>query len=318
MSYYIAIDGGGTKTEALLCTERGDILARAVGGATNPNDIGCDESGKRLHDICKRLLAALPDGVEVSILFAGVSGAIGNAEALAAALRGTARSVYVASDAVNRLSCVGRGDGACLISGTGSVCFARRGEEIRRIGGWGYLLDGAGGGYDIGRDALTAALRAHDGRGSPTALTEAFKEHLGMTPDMAIPDIYRGGKSYIAALAPLVFRAAAAGDAVSISILDRNTAYLAELLTSAAKFLSPGGASCRAVLGGSIVTAPGGLYTRLRAAVPEYIDLILPETPPVYGAFCEALAADGRDADEACRRRFIRDHNALKSERQRG
>lgn len=40
MSYYIAIDGGGTKTEALLCTERGDILARAVGGATNPNDIG--------------------------------------------------------------------------------------------------------------------------------------------------------------------------------------------------------------------------------------------------------------------------------------
>ena len=57
MSYYIAIDGGGTKTEALLCTERGDILARAVGGATNPNDIGCDESGKRLHDIMRGKLS---------------------------------------------------------------------------------------------------------------------------------------------------------------------------------------------------------------------------------------------------------------------
>ena len=47
MAYYIAIDGGGTKTEAVLCTGDGGIICRTLAGSTNPNDVGAAESGAR-------------------------------------------------------------------------------------------------------------------------------------------------------------------------------------------------------------------------------------------------------------------------------
>lgn len=313
MSYYIAIDGGGTKTEGLLCTDDGSIVCRAAGGASNPNDIGMKQSCECLRAVADELCAALPDGATASSLFAGVSGAVGNADALEAALDGTATSVRVASDAVNLLSCAGSGDGACLISGTGSVCFVRTGSKIHRIGGWGYLIDGAGGGYDIGRDALAAVLRAYDGRGEKTSLTAGLEKIFGTTVAEAIPEIYRGGKSRIASLAPIVFDAADSGDAVSQQILDRNAAYLAEILEAAARLLRHGtNESCRVILGGSLLTAADGLYDRLRASVPRHIRLIRTGAPPVYGAFCEALSADGREPSPTCRDRFLCDYRSIR------
>lgn len=312
MPYYIAIDGGGTKTEGLLCTGDGGILRRAVEGSSNPNDIGIEKSCARLLNVVGELASALPDGAAVSSLFAGISGATGNAAMLTDALAASAQKVRVGSDAVNLLSCAGSGDGICLISGTGSVCFVRAHGEIRRIGGWGYLIDGAGSGYDIGRDAVSAVLCAYDGRGRATALTAILEKKLGKRTADAIPEIYRGGKSFIASLAPAVFEAAREGDGISCDILDRNAAYLAGLLSAAADVLRPcSGGRHRAVLGGSIVTAPDGLFPRLCAIAPPDIELIRTDAPPVYGAFCEALSADGREADAACRRRFLDDYRSI-------
>jgi hypothetical protein len=113
------------------------------------------------------------------------------------------------------------------------VCFLRRGDELIRIGGWGYLLDSGGGGYDIGRDALEAVLRAHDGRGEATALTEKITARLGGEAHTKITDIYREGKPYIASCAPDVFEAAREGDPVATAILRRNARKLAEYIEAA-------------------------------------------------------------------------------------
>ena len=181
------------------------------------------------------------------------------------------------------------GDGACIICGTGSACFLRRGEELIRIGGWGYLLDSGGSGYDIGRDALEAVLRAHDGRGEPTALTEGLRAHLGGDVHTRITEIYREGKPYIAACAPCVFAAAKEGDAVALAILSRNARALAEYVEAAWAHLSTGALSV--VMGGSISQREADLWLPLVASRvdPAICPRITVATaPPVFGAVVEA------------------------------
>ena len=173
--YVIGLDGGGTKTDGVLVGQDGRVLARRCVGASNPNDVGEEASAAVVRALAEVL--ATEAGVHLAdcFVFGGISGALNHREGLTARLRSAVPApggVEIDSDMVNLLSAeLPDRDGACIICGTGSACFVRRGQEVFRIGGWGYLLDSAGSGSDIGRQALEAALRAQDGRGCPTALS---------------------------------------------------------------------------------------------------------------------------------------------------
>lgn len=284
---YILIDGGGTKTELLLCRADGCVRRRLTVGATNPNDIGADAACARLREAARQIC----DGEGTPrALVAGIAGATGHLNELRAALGGISPRVLVETDAMLLLDQAGAGDAACLISGTGSVCYLRRGGEVMRIGGWGYLLDGGGSGYDIGRDALAAVLRAHDGRDRPTALTEKLAAMLGRDVADAIPAIYGGGKTFVASLAPAVFDAAGEGDAVAQNIILRCAESLAELTKRASVLLD--GGHCRAVVGGSLLTRRDDIFCMVRERTPANIELIRTGMPNIWGAFC-AAAGDG-------------------------
>ena len=84
---------------------------------------------------------------------------------------------------------IGYKNGMVLIAGTGSVVFVRNNEKIVQIGGWGYLLDGAGSGYDLGCRGFCAVLRDYDGRGPNTLLSNMYNERLGGPAYKFIPDI---------------------------------------------------------------------------------------------------------------------------------
>ncbi len=284
MRYYIGIDGGGSKTEGILADSLGAIIASASVGSTNPNDIGREESGKRLSELAAALSEHLPDGERVFALFAGISGATGNSEVLTEYLSRFAENVSVGTDATCLLSLVGD-DGGCLISGTGSVCFLRIDGEVHRFGGWGYLLDGAGGGYDIGRDALSACLKARDTRGDETTLSARFLSLLGADVSDSIPKIYNGGKAYIASFAPIVFEEAAKGDRVSREILSSNADYLASLLKAAHR---RAGKPIMVLLGGSLLTKRDELFLLISERIPKDITLLRDQRSPVYGAYLEA------------------------------
>ncbi len=181
--YVIGLDGGGTKTDGVLVGQDGRVLARRCVGASNPNDVGEEASAAVVRALAEVL--ATEAGVHLAdcFVFGGISGALNHREGLTARLRSAVPApggVEIDSDMVNLLSAeLPDRDGACIICGTGSACFVRRGQEVFRIGGWGYLLDSAGSGYDIGRQALEAALRAQDGRGRPTALSTKLADALG-------------------------------------------------------------------------------------------------------------------------------------------
>jgi glucosamine kinase len=90
-----------------------------------------------------------------------------------AAMRSGVTRVLMAHDSVTSyLGALGDQRGVVVASGTGVVTLAVGAKTYARVDGWGNLLGDAGSGYWIGRAALEAVMRAHDGRGPKTALTE--------------------------------------------------------------------------------------------------------------------------------------------------
>lgn len=144
--YIVAIDGGATKTDMVLCTIDGKVLNRVIGGPTNPNDIGFDKSVERLRSMLEELLKNY-GGLRANLysFYAGLSGgSVGsNKEKYALAFKEMLKNtinIYNGSDAINALkSGIGYGDGMVLIAGTGSVVFVRKDDKIAQVGGWGYL-----------------------------------------------------------------------------------------------------------------------------------------------------------------------------------
>ena len=65
--------------------------------------------------------------------------------------------------------------GVVVAAGTGVVTLAVGADDVARVDGWGYLMGDAGSGYWLGRAGLDAVMRAHDGRGPRTALTETVR-----------------------------------------------------------------------------------------------------------------------------------------------
>lgn len=331
MTYFIGLDGGGTKTEGVLTNASGVILAQRKCGASNPNDITPAGAVSVLSDLIRSLLsdAGLDEGDHPSVsLFGGIAGGINHGPRLEADLKNAfphIARISIRSDAQILLSGeIPTGDGACIICGTGSVCFLRRGDELIRIGGWGYLLDSGGGGYDIGRDALEAVLRAHDGRGEATALTEKITARLGGEAHTKITEIYREGKPYIASCAPDVFEAAREGDPVATAILRRNARKLAEYIEAAWGHLTDQGQphTLPIVMGGGISQKASPNWTELVAslvdpAVPARITVAT--APPVYGAVTEAAtqAADAASPPDyaALRATFLQSYGDLGRER---
>ncbi len=303
MAYLIGIDGGGTKTLGVLTDIHGTVLSKRSIGATNPNDVTLPVATERLAELCRSLLTAAglseADLPRVSLFF-GIAGGINHGPAMESSLRElfpNTEALTVRSDVHILLAGeIPEGNGACIICGTGSACFLRRGEELIRIGGWGYLLDSGGGGYDIGRDGLEAALRHVDGRGEPTVLSELLEQHLGGAVQTRITEIYREGKPYIAACAPLVFEAARMGDAVAEAILARNARKLAEYAECAWRWLTAGGGqppeTLPVVMGGSISTHEAPRWqARIRALTDPAVPAVFTPAamPPVFGAVVEAL-----------------------------
>ncbi|GLZ53173.1 N-acetylmuramic acid 6-phosphate etherase [Actinomycetospora sp. NBRC 106378] len=186
----------------------------------------------------------------------------------------------------------GHAAGVVLAVGTGAVALGvdARGT-VRRVDGHGLLLGDTGGGASIGQQGLRAALRALEGAGPATALTDPADAVLGGRPTTP---------AELAAFAPAVLAAAEDGDAVAGRIVDAAVAELVATVRAAADdapslpldasndaFLPPGGV---ALVGG--LAAP--LADRLRAAGLTLHD---PQGDALDGLL--TLAADVTTAHEA-------------------
>ncbi|MDE1150554.1 MAG: BadF/BadG/BcrA/BcrD ATPase family protein [Azospirillaceae bacterium] len=117
-------------------------------------------------------------------------------------------------------------DGAILITGTGSAGYALVQGRPHIVGGWGFEVSDEGSGASIGRDAVRAALRGHDGLVAETALTRHVRAALGPTPAAIVAWADRAKPADYGKLAPEVLAFAAQGDLVAIAIIGQAVANL--------------------------------------------------------------------------------------------
>ena len=288
-STFIAIDGGGTKTEAALFTAGGEVLLRARRGGCNPNIAGLDASCGVLSDILAELSAASPS--PPLGFFAGVAGALtgGNAAEMEKRLRPSWPGIVVESDIMNVVYSADH-PGPCLaaIMGTGSSVFAYDGRKLHRAGGWGYLLDLAGGGFDIGREVLRACLAHDDGMAPTSPLVELAEQRLGGRALDLLATLYAKGPDYIASFAPIAFEALRAGDGVARGIVSASVRHVAELVRHVRDTYRCGN---HAVFSGGLLRDRDLLEPMLRKAIAADITFEFPSRPQLDGAMrrCKAL-----------------------------
>ena len=232
--HVLGIDAGGTKTICLLADETGQVIGEARGDGANLQATGELEVEKVLHHVMD---AAIGDrDIRPAAICLGIAG-VDRPEDTAAVhsiMRriGFKARVIVVNDALVALVAgAGDAEGLVIVAGTGSIAYGRDASgRAARAGGWGYLLGDEGGGFWIGRAALTAVVRQFDGRGPVTILTPMILERLGLvTPSELIHEIYYRDvhRHVIASLAILVQRAMEQRDAIAAEILNRAGAELA-------------------------------------------------------------------------------------------
>ncbi|MBR2460405.1 MAG: XRE family transcriptional regulator [Clostridia bacterium] len=288
----LGIDGGGTKTEFVLTDSNGTVIKRILKSGCNPNDIGIDKTTEIIRDGINNVLADHPF---LKNVFLGISGITvsNHSDVLKNELqkRFPALSIQVQSDIFNLFGIDGNVNMA-VISGTGSVVFVRQNGEYRRIGGWGHLLDRAGSAYDIGRDALSLALREEDTLQAPSPINLKLRKKFRTdTVWEQLNTVYKEGKPYIASLASVVFDAYREGDENAARIIDVNAQALAELLNVGVDIY---GAKPEAIANGGIFTLHSDIVSNHMSKYSN-IKLLISDLPPIYGACKMAYTMNGAE-----------------------
>lgn len=277
----IAVDGGGTATAFMLFTDQGILRQQLVLSGSNPNIYGIEKT----FEILKTGIDSLyPRSQALAGIYCGLSGytAGDNAPRISEFLQRTypKTAIKCAGDIFNVAASADAAD-KCItvICGTGSNVSAIDGDTCRRVGGWGYLFSGKGSGFDIGRDAVAAALAENDGFGQHTLLTQLVEQKLGANIWDSIPRLYAEERSFIAAFSREVFDAYRQADAVAEEILRSNMACLAEQINFAAKTYDCGNT---VILSGGIINPVSVGF--LQEYLTPGLQTVVPEMPQMYGA----------------------------------
>lgn len=280
------IDGGGTHTRLELRDENNRFLRRAEFGPFNINSIG--EEAFRV--LLRQVFAEIGDMSRCQSIVFGAAGV------------SNPRVREVVEDELNQSGFTGiwklcgdqeialRGatdePAVAVISGTGAICFGKNGAgETARSGGYGHLIDDGGSGYALGRDVLSAAVRAIDGRGTGTALLDAVYDRLGSSePGQIVSFVYspHTDKSMIAQFSHIALNLAEQGDETALEILETGAGELYELVAAVQRKLGLEGCPI-AFLGGLI--ASDTIYRRIVARrMQELGTVIYPARDALWGA----------------------------------
>lgn len=318
----LAVDGGGSKIDAVAIGRDGAVLGSARARSTDSDGRG------------PRVLSGLTTAVDAVCREAGLDHSKGpiarlGAFCLAGAdlpaddrriLRWLRRQAWTADTILrNDTFAVFRAGtertwGVGVVCGFGTNCsgIAPDGRTFR-LPALGWIAGDWGGGADIGEAAVWHAVRSEDGRGARTILATAVPAHFGLRrPRQLMEAMYfeRLGVERVAELPPLVFEAAAAGDAVARSIVDRQADEVVTMAAAAIRRLRMTKVDVHVVLGGGIFRNDfSPFFERIVEGVRETApaaEVRILTAPPVLGA-----ALLGLDRIGASRRTKERVHTTL-------
>jgi N-acetylglucosamine kinase-like BadF-type ATPase len=303
MAYYLGVDGGASKTAALVTDDSGHPLGDGIAGPSNHLRVGIETASRNIvRAINKALVKAEVGSREIVWAYCGIAGADHPAhrqEVVDSLSDFFPRGNFtVDNDARIALTgAIGFGAGVVVIAGTGSVAVGRNttGEEAR-AGGWGPIVGDEGSGYFIARGGLSAILRAYDGRGPATSMTDLLKRDHDMTPS-DIPRFVYAQTTHaddIARLGKLVVEAAENGDGIAADVVNRAGKELAKAVLAVAQRLGLASSDFPVAYVGGAFNAGETLLAPMRTAIlaaAPHARIVPPAHTPVEGAAQMAIRA---------------------------
>lgn len=303
MPLFLGVDGGQSSTTALIGDEQGRILGYGRGGPCN--HVGAAEGRAKFVDAITGCVSAACEQAGLHLASTrfgtacpGFSGGPKDKEQILPEILSTERLLVTHDALIALVGATGGNPGMITIAGTGSIAFGRSREgKAVRAGGWGYIFGDEGGGFDLTRQALRAALRYEEGWGPFTRLHPLLLEATGTanandlmhrfyTTDFPRPRI--------ASFSRLVEQAAAEGDGIARELLVGAAQQLA-MLTAAVRsqLFQAGEPAAVSYIGGVFQNDLILTRYRLLTELTEGNRVAPPRYGPATGALLEAYAAAG-------------------------
>ena len=320
----VGVDGGSTKTVALVADAQGTVLGSARGGGSNwsgenvevPMRVVAETVREAVRDAERNAQAnARISPEDVALGMFTLAGAdwpedhTNRRAALEAA--GIALKIVVKNDSFGGLRAgTSKPYGMVLAAGSGmnAAVIAPDGQE------WAFgYYETFGGARTLAQDAFYAVLRAEDGRGLPTCLTQSVTQRLGFETVEAMLRAWIAGtvdRRRFLAITPLVFEAALAGDAVASEILVHQGRGLAEYATAMARRFNMQQMEFDVVLAGSVFKGVGPLLVdtltqEIHREAP-FAKIIRARFEPVVGSVLLAYDALGIPVTDAMMEQLAR------------
>jgi N-acetylglucosamine kinase-like BadF-type ATPase len=299
MSLLLAVDGGGSKTDVLICDDSGTVLGHARGPGTNHQTYGLPETMRRLDLLVEsaRAAAGLADADRLALAAVYLAGADLPVE-LTMLTDAVTRAAWADKSIVDNdtLALLRAGTEAvnavAVVCGTGINCIGRAADgRMVRFPALGTITGDWGGGDELGPTALWHATRAEDGRGPATALTSAIAAFFGLSSAAevaAAAHLDPAVAARLPELTPVLFEAARAGDEVARSVVVRQGEEVAALAIAALRRLDLVTTPAAVVLGGGVLRSQDLLLHEvirgLLASAAPLAEITVVTDPPVVGA----------------------------------
>ena len=242
--FFLGIEGGGTRTTALLTDASDKVLFEAAFDAGNLKLLSDRELQWRLREIATRLPCSPSQLSAVAIGLAGTRTGTDRDRIRRAASRVFPKVPCLATnDLETALAAAPEKPGMAarvlVLSGTGSCCFGATPDgRVSKVGGRGHIIGDRGSATEIGLKALRALVAQADRSGTWPKLGTLILDALALNvPDDLIDWSISADKTDLASLAIPVFRAAALRDPLA-----------KQILTEAAEALATDAAACAAHL----------------------------------------------------------------------
>lgn len=301
----VAVDGGGSKMDAVAVDLAGTVVGRALGPGGYPQFGGLAASIAQVEALVAQVAGDAPI-VRAGLYLSGLDlpQEVGDYRSAVADRTWAAGGLDVENDLFALLRAGTEApDAVAVVCGTGINAMGRRGDgRVVRFASLGRVSGDWGGGRGLGEEAMWYAARAEDGRGPQTALLAAVRDHFGVaTIEYLIADFHFGRRSTdeLRDLTPVVLRLGACDD-VAASLVDRQAAEVATMAVTCLRRLDLLDAAVPVVLGGGVLRScdprlMGGITAGLSAAAR--LARVVPVTaPPILGAALLTLEAAGAPA----------------------
>ena len=301
---FLGVDGGGTKTDAVLIDDAGKIVAIGQAGGSNPGIFGYEKSVKNVYLSVKNIAKDF----EISRACFAIAGVNTKEDEQKfrktiqahSKLSNISKKILVVNDTKAALRTGTASKNAIvLVSGTGSSCWGTNEEgQEAKSGGWGHILADQGSAYAIGLSVLKEVTRELDGRAQKSLLSKVLLGQLKISSFEELDNLIHKkpwNKTDIANVAPVVDVAFDKGDKKAKGIIEKAAGDLFDMIFAVSQKLNFTNRKFTLVVTGSVFNI-AEMERLVREKVLEFnprVEIIQPKISSAYGAALLAKEARG-------------------------